>query len=546
VTRSIAVLPLLAALVALAPVDVVHAATQPTAPAPANAAGAAAPAPSAAAPAPSAAAPAARLDLRFHTIIAPDGVPLVAAEAGNPGGPPILLLHGYSQSHLSWLAQIRDPGLAAQFRLVALDLRGHGASGKPWTPESYAGSKPWADDVRATITQLGLGRPVIVGWSFGGYVAMDYVREYGQDAVAGIVLVASHGGLLPRPPSNVPPTPDDLRDAPASARRFMSLMGATPLPPEVVDYGTASVLMLPPYARRAGLGKRLDNRDLVDRLELPLLAILGGADVSVDSAGLARLLAQRPAAGARVYEGVGHSPFVEAAARFGADLAEFVDRVTPAQATKPAAPVVRETTVPPIVARYVDAVNAGDADAALAAFAEGATMYLTDGRIARSRDELAAIERFHAAVRPHIAPQGFTARRYGDRTVVAMATNVETSPMFEAMGLPLVRTGGVGDAFVVRGDRIESARQPEFAPACRTVFAAAVGGLREWLDGRGDARAAALFANGRPRIEAETARTWIATLQDWRRTTGWAPAAADRDACGRGEPVVAATKEKRP
>jgi pimeloyl-ACP methyl ester carboxylesterase len=500
----------------------------------ANAATPAAPAPSAAEARAATPAPA-RETLRFHSVTAPDGVPIVAVEAGNPGGPPVLLLHGHSQSHLSWLPQFRDPGLAAHFRLIAVDLRGHGASGKPWTPEAYAGSKPWADDLRAVLAQLRVERPVIVGWSFGGYVAMDYLREYGQDAVAGVVLVGSHGGLLPRAPSTAPPASDDLRDAPAGARRFMQLMGATPLPPEAVDYGTASVLMLPPYVRRASLGKRLDNQDLVERLDLPVLAVLGRADPSVDADALVRLLAKRPGGRARLYEGVGHSAFAEATDRFDADLAEFVDEVTRTPARAGTSPAVREVAVPPVVRRYVDAVNAGDADAALAAFADDATMYLTEGRIARGRDELVPIERFHAAVRPHLSPEGFIARRLGDRIVVAMARNVETSPMFEAMGLPRVRTTGVGDAFVVEGERIRSARQPDFEPACRTVFAQAVGGLRDWLGARGDPRGAALFAEGRPLISAETAAVWIASLRDWRRETQWAPAADLRASCADGK-----------
>jgi pimeloyl-ACP methyl ester carboxylesterase len=474
--------------------------------------------------------------LTWHTVTAPDGVPLIVIEGGTPDAPPLLLLHGYSQSSLSWLPQFSDPGLARAFRLIAVDLRGHGASGKPWAPEAYAGSKPWAEDLHAVVTQLRLRRPVIVGWSFGGYVAMDYLRERGPEALAGVVLVASPGGLVPRPPVRPPPQPDDLRAVLGGARQFMALMSATPLPRDIVDLGAATVMTLPPYARRAMLGKRLDNVDLVGRLDgVPVLAILGAADPSVPGDALARVLA---AHGGRVvfYEGVGHSPFAEASARFGADLAEFATVAFARATAAPTPPPVTEVPVPAAVHEYITGLNAGDAARSLAAFAPDAAMYLVGGRVARGPEELGAIERFHAVVRPHVSPEGFSAREHGDRTVVAMRTNVETSPMFEAMGLPTVRTESVGDAFVVRDGRIITARQPEFAPACRRVMGAAMGEVRAWMESREDSRLGMLMPGGVPRMDADTAPTWLGALRDWRAASGWEPARADRDACAAGGP----------
>lgn len=473
--------------------------------------------------------------LTFRTVIAPDGVPLTVVEGGNPAGPAILLLHGYSQSSLSWLPQFGDPGLAAHFRLVAIDLRGHGASGKPWTPESYAGSKPWADDVRAVATQLGLKKPLVVGWSFGGYVAMDYFREYGRDAMSGIVLVSSPGGLIPRPAGSPPPQPDDLRVLLTGAQQFMKVMSAHPEPEDASELGVATVMTLPPYARRAMMGKRLENLDLVPKLgDVPMLAIVGAMDASVPGAALAKLL---PEHGGRVlsYEGVGHSAFIEATARFDADIAAFAQQTLPpdARAALPT-PLVQDVAVPDVVARYVNAINAGDATSAVDSFAPDATMYLVQHRIAKGRAALAEIEQFHAVVRPHVAPEGFSARRHGERIVVSMVRNVEKSPIFEAMGLPLVRTEGVGDAFVIENGRIASARVPEFAAPCQRVMTAAMTDARRWLDERNDRRRATLLPGGVPKVNGETARDWIGALRDWRKATGWTPVAADRDACTAG------------
>ena len=62
------------------------------------------------------------------------------------------------------------------FRIVTFDLRGHGLSEKPLGPEHYASGKLWADDLAAVIEQIGLERPTLVAWSYGGYVVADYLR----------------------------------------------------------------------------------------------------------------------------------------------------------------------------------------------------------------------------------------------------------------------------------------------------------------------------------------------------------------------------------
>jgi non-heme chloroperoxidase len=272
-------------------------------------------------------APFARAELRFSTIAAPDGVPLNLVEAGERGRPAILFLHGFSQSYLSWLAQLRDPGLAQRYHLIALDLRGHGASGKPWDAAAYASSRRWAGDVAAAIRASGAQRPLIVGWSYGGYVALDFER-HNPGAAAGVLLVGSHGGLLPRPAQTVTLPGDDLEAQRVAARGFMAVMSAAPLGAEAVANGEASYLMLPPYARRAFAGRNLDNRDLIPRLRLPVRALVGARDPSVDAADIAAVLAQLPEGrGTVLVPEAGHSPFLEAPYRFAQEVAAFRDAV---------------------------------------------------------------------------------------------------------------------------------------------------------------------------------------------------------------------------
>lgn len=289
---------------------------------------------------------------RFHAVPSADGVVLNVVESGPPDAPAVLFVHGIGQSMLSWRRQLEGP-LAGRLRLVALDLRGHGDSGKPSAPEAYREACRWAEDLRAVQRALGLVKPVVVAWSFGGLVAMHYVRCFGTGELGGLVLVATAAGRLVSPPAG-PPSPGalragaaaremsapDLRRNLAGARDFATLMTASPPDAAWEAETVAALLRLPAYVRRA-LGTETlgpggvpvtTNADLAPRLDLPLMVITGGRDALSDGRALADAYrAGFPAAEVMLYEESGHSPFAELPARFDADLARFVSarRVPP-------------------------------------------------------------------------------------------------------------------------------------------------------------------------------------------------------------------------
>src|SRR6201986_4260562 len=118
----------------------------------------------------------------------PDGLTIAAQEWGNPNGPEILFIHGFSQSYLSWMRQV-DSDLAKDFHIVTYDLRGHGNSDKPLEAARYRDAKAWGDEVQAVIDAAGLKSPVLVGWSYAGRVISDYVTTHGADRLAGINFV---------------------------------------------------------------------------------------------------------------------------------------------------------------------------------------------------------------------------------------------------------------------------------------------------------------------------------------------------------------------
>ncbi len=262
--------------------------------------------------------------LRFHEISAADGTPLNVVETGNPDAPVLLLIHGFSQSYMSFHAQLRDPGLNTKFRLIALDLRGHGGSGKPWVRDAYAGHRPWANDIRQVVEFLKLDKPVIVGWSFGGYVALDYVREYGASAVAGLVLTGSHGGLIARRDGPRARYEGDLDASIRNAREFMKLMSAKPVSDETFDRGTYAHVMMPAYVRNAMAEKRLDNTDMLESLSVRTLVFLGDQDASLPAEHTRELLEVNRHITTKILPGVGHSAFIEDAVTFNRELAQFV------------------------------------------------------------------------------------------------------------------------------------------------------------------------------------------------------------------------------
>ncbi len=96
------------------------------------------------------------------------GIPTAYLDAGPRDGPPVLLLHGLGATNASLLPLLWD--LACDHRVIAPDLPGFGASAAP--PMSYAPSAyiPWAMDL---CRQLGLARPVVIGNSMGGRIAVE-------------------------------------------------------------------------------------------------------------------------------------------------------------------------------------------------------------------------------------------------------------------------------------------------------------------------------------------------------------------------------------
>lgn len=119
--------------------------------------------------------------------IALNGLNFVYRDWGG-SGPPIVLLHGLASNARIW--DLVAPLLAREFRVVALNQRGHGGSAKPESDYSFGAV---VGDVRVFVSALQVDRPLVVGHSWGGNVALAYGVDF-PDEARGLVLL--DGGTL--------------------------------------------------------------------------------------------------------------------------------------------------------------------------------------------------------------------------------------------------------------------------------------------------------------------------------------------------------------
>jgi non-heme chloroperoxidase len=272
--------------------------------------------------------------MQSHRIMGGGGTQLHLSETGNPRGRPILFLHGFSQSWFAWGRQMNSD-LAADYRLVAMDLRGHGLSDKP--REGYADSRLWADDVDAAVRTLGLDRPVLCGWSYGPLVILDYIRHYGEGGLGGIHFVGGVTKLGSDDAISVL-TPEFLglvpgffsADAEESVRSLASLLRlclADEPAPEDLYLMLGYNVSVPPYVRRGLLSRSSDNDDLLPALRKPVLITHGVEDRVVRPAAVERHRAGVPHAQVHMVEKAGHAPFWDEAGEFNGRLRAFCENL---------------------------------------------------------------------------------------------------------------------------------------------------------------------------------------------------------------------------
>lgn len=264
----------------------------------------------------------------------PDGVTLAVREWGNPVGPEILLIHGVAQSHLSFERQINSD-LMKDHRVVAFDLRGHGASDKPLEAASYQDNRLWADEIQSVIEAKRLRKPTLVGWSLGGRVIGQYLVVHGDKHLGGINFVSARviaDPVFSAPGmKNLPPVrPRDLGSRIEGTAAFLRACFHKQPTDREFAVQLAFNMMLPevvPEAIRNWPPNIPATQEALRAVKVPTLVTHGRMDNVVLPAAAEATLSLVPGAQASWYDDCGHAPFFEDAPRFNRELAAFVARI---------------------------------------------------------------------------------------------------------------------------------------------------------------------------------------------------------------------------
>ncbi|MFI6804735.1 alpha/beta fold hydrolase [Streptomyces luteogriseus] len=268
-----------------------------------------------------------------------DGTKLVYRDSGGDGVP-LVMLHGWGQTQEMFRHQLSD--LSPSRRVVTLDLRGHGRSGKPHHGYRIA---RLARDVLDLVDQLHLDRFDALGWSMGVLVWWSFMDQYGTGRIRRFVAVDQPAAVAAVPWMTVEEQQDsgaifDVAglmelgaalagpDGEKTRQDFVRGMFSGDPDPEMLAFVAEQITSTPPYA---GVPLLFDHcaqdwRDVLPRIDVPTLVI--GCDGSHVNPGSQRFIAEQiPDARLHVFPtdvASSHFPFLENPAAFNAVVEKFL------------------------------------------------------------------------------------------------------------------------------------------------------------------------------------------------------------------------------
>ncbi|KAL0961111.1 hypothetical protein HGRIS_006088 [Hohenbuehelia grisea] len=123
-----------------------------------------------------------------------DGTTIYADAIGNPAKQSLVFLHGFALSGVVFDNLFTNKKLLDNFYLVRYDMRGHGRSGKPATPDAHV-SVRYADDFSAVLKGFNLKKPIFIGWSLASAVITDIVANINPIPIAAAVALGGSPGI---------------------------------------------------------------------------------------------------------------------------------------------------------------------------------------------------------------------------------------------------------------------------------------------------------------------------------------------------------------
>lgn len=242
-------------------------------------------------------------------------------------GPPVVLLHGYvSDGPSTWRHQL--DALSEEFTVVAWDAPGAGHSADP--PESFR-LPDYADALAGFVAALGLGRPHVVGLSFGGALALQLYGRY-PALPASLVLASAYAGWAGS--LGLEAAQDRLRSSlhlanVSPAERTAALrpsMFSADVPANRIESFLASLSPFSPvgFATMAHASAEADLRPVLPAVAVPTLLVYGDRDVRAPREVAAAIHAAVPHSELVFLPGAGHVLCVEAAEGFTAEVRRFL------------------------------------------------------------------------------------------------------------------------------------------------------------------------------------------------------------------------------
>lgn len=277
----------------------------------------------------------------MNQFTASDGVRIAYRDTG--GGTPIVLLHGL-MAHGGFFQ--KQEALAAEFRIIAVDLRGHGAS--PGGTAAVPTIERMAADVAELAEALRLEGAVGVGWSLGATVLWHVLAGPAAARFAGAVVVDMTARVKNDAEWDLGLTPE------AVAARSAAIAGdyegfalsagqaifAQPLAAQhrrLADWAAREFAKSDAGAMASIWASliRQDVRGLLDGIRHPTLIVHGAQSPLYGDDTADHLVAALPDARAVRFERSGHAPHLEEPELFNRTLKEFADRLSPARASHP-------------------------------------------------------------------------------------------------------------------------------------------------------------------------------------------------------------------
>ena len=267
------------------------------------------------------------------TVALPNGVTMAYVEAGNPSGQPVVLIHGFTDNARDWVPLI--PELDKTFRLIAVDIRGHGKSSKP---ECCYGRIDFAYDIRLLLDALHIEQADVVGHSLGSIIAQTFA-EYWPERTRRVVLVSSTGGRLARcaPPAGKTAARSmdyrseiqKLKEPIDPDSKFMVEWWSSPTPvdAEFIRRQRQDAAAIPLRVWLAVLDQGLAGPELqatLPRLTSPTMLIWGGKDQIFGAQDRCSLRKALPKAQVKVFSKLGHNPFWEEPGAVAAAINPFL------------------------------------------------------------------------------------------------------------------------------------------------------------------------------------------------------------------------------